>query len=131
MNPIIDWRGSRMFIPKSLGTSWLAGHWLGAEERVGTVRVLLDTVELEKLKMQKEVTTQISVLANPQFWMYTGGVQSTWNTMNEGEEKNEEDQKGKMNNDEQGYCTDYQCKMNSDDIVQDSNAVTDYGSKEK
>lgn len=141
VNPIIDWRGSRMFIPESLGVSWLAGHWLGSDERVGTVQVLSDTAELEKLKIQKELTTRISVLTNPQFWMYTGGVQATWNIMNEGHKKNEEkEQKGKLNDGERGYCTDCQCKlslctkhckMNSDDIVQDSNIVTDRVSDEK
>ena len=32
VNPIIDWRGARMFLPETLGTSFLAGYWLDDAE---------------------------------------------------------------------------------------------------
>ena len=40
VNPIIDWRGARMFLPDTLGSSFLAGFWLDAAEKTGTVKVM-------------------------------------------------------------------------------------------
>ena len=40
VNPIIDWRGARMFLPDTLGSSFLAGFWLDAAEKTGTMKVM-------------------------------------------------------------------------------------------
>ena len=34
VNPIIDWRGAQMFLPELLGSSFLAGFWLDAAEKI-------------------------------------------------------------------------------------------------
>ena len=61
VNPIIDWRGARMFIPESLGSSFLAGFWLDAVEKTGTAKVMYDKDELTKIQEQTELTAKISV----------------------------------------------------------------------
>ena len=66
VNPIIDWRGASMFIPESLGSSFLAGFWLD------TVKGMQDKYKLSKIQQQAELTAKISVLSTPRFWTYTG-----------------------------------------------------------
>ena len=90
VNPIIDWRGARMFLPESLGMSFLAGFWLDAAEKVGTVQVMQDKDKLQVIKTQSELAAKIAVLATPQFWTYTGDQGMKWHAVNVGEEKNEE-----------------------------------------
>ena len=51
--PIIDWRGARMFIPESLGSSFLAGFWLDAAEKTGTVKVMQDKDKLSKFNSKQ------------------------------------------------------------------------------
>ena len=67
VNPIIDWRRARMFLPDTLGSSFLAGLWLDAAEKTGTVHVLRDRDELLKIQQQNELRAKIAVLATPQF----------------------------------------------------------------
>ena len=40
VNPIIDWRGARMLLPDTVGSSFLAGFWLDATKKTGTVKVM-------------------------------------------------------------------------------------------
>ena len=89
VNPIIDWRGARMFLPESLGSSFLIGFWLDAAEKIGTVQVMQDKDKLQVIKDQIELAAKIAVLTTPQFWTYTGGQERKWHAVGVEDEKNE------------------------------------------
>ena len=54
-----------MFLPESLGTSFLAGFWLDAAEKIGTVQVMQDKDKLQEIKKQNELAAKIAVLTTP------------------------------------------------------------------
>ena len=117
VNPIIDWRGARMFLPESLGTSFLIGFWLDATEKVGTVQVMQDKDKLQEIKTQSELAAKIAMLATPQFWTYTGDQGMKWHAVNVGEEKNEE-------KNDTGHCIKSDCNLSHCNICNKMNVVS-------
>ena len=69
VNPIIDWKESKLYLPAAVGTSMLTGTWLQDNEKVQIVKVLAIAEELEALK-DKNVQRKIAVIKTPQFWEY-------------------------------------------------------------
>ena len=132
VNPIIHWWGAWMFLPESLGSSFLAGFWLDAAEKIGTVQVMQDKDKLREIKEQNELAAKIAVLATPQFWTYTGGQESKWHAVGVENEKHEK-------NNDIGHCigSDYNlihCKIcNKMNVVSRSLSVNDdtLGKKKK
>ena len=124
VNPIIDWRGAQMFLPESLGTSFLAGFWLDAAEKIGTVQVMQDKNKLQEIKEQNELAAKISVLTTPQFWTYTGGQERKWHAVGVENEKNEK-------NTDNGHCINSDCNLihcticNKTNVVSGSLSVSD------
>ena len=124
VNPIIDWRGARMFLPESLGTSFLAGFWLDAAEKIGTVQVMQDKDKLQEIKAQNELAAKIAVLTTPQFWTYTGGQEQKWHAVGVENEKNEQKT-------ENGHCIQSDCNLihcticNKTNVVSGSLSVSD------
>ena len=91
-----------MFLPETLGSSFLAGFWLDAAEKTGTVKVMQDRDALLKIQQQNELRAKIAVLATPQFWNYTG-EKNGWNKETEGDKK-------EKNLGDSGFCTNTDCK---------------------
>ena len=132
VNPIIDWRGARMFLPESLGSSFLAGFWLDAIEKIGTVQVMQDKDKLQEIKTQSELAAKIAVLTTPQFWTYTGGHERKWHAVGVENEKNEE--KGDTGHCINSDCNLIHCKLcNKMNVVSGSLSVNDdtLGEKKK
>ena len=40
VNPVVDWGGSKIYIPNAVHTALLQGHWLAGHMQAGTVTVL-------------------------------------------------------------------------------------------
>ena len=124
VNPIIDWRGARMFLPESLGTSFLAGFWLDAVEKIGTVQVMQDKDKLQEIRTQSELVAKTAVLTTPQFWTYTGGHGSKWHAVGVEKEKNE-------TKNDNGHCIGSDCNLihckicNKTNVVSGSLSVSD------
>ena len=116
VNPIIDWRGARMFLPESLGSSFLAGFWLDAAEKIGIVQVMQDKDKLQEIKTQSELVAKIAVLTTPQFWTYTGGQGSKWHPVGVENEKNEE-------KNDIGHCIGSDCNLIHCNIYNKMNIV--------
>ena len=49
VNPIIDRRGARVFLPEALGSSFLASFWLDYVKKTGTEKVMQDKDELSQI----------------------------------------------------------------------------------
>ena len=69
VNPIIDWKESKMYLPTAVGTSMLTGTWFQDNEKMQIVKVIAVAEELEALK-DKNVQRKIAVIKTPQFWEY-------------------------------------------------------------
>ena len=117
VNPIIDWRGAQMFLPETLGTSFLTGFWLDAAEKIGTVQVMQDQDKLQEIKTQNELTATIAVLTTPQFWTYTGGQERKWHAVGVEDEKKEE-------NKDNGHCIQSDCNVIDCTICNKTNVVS-------
>ena len=121
-----------MFLPESLGSSFLSGFWLDAAKKISTVQVMQDQDKLQKIKEQKELTAKIAVLTTPQFWTYIGGQEKKWHAVEVGNDKDE-----KKN--DIGYCIGSDCNLthckicNKNDFVSGSLSVIDntLGEKKK
>ena len=121
-----------MFLPNTLGSSFLAGFWLDAAEKTGTVKVMQDKDELAQIQKQKEMTAQVSVFHTPQFWTYTSSQDREWRAVSGEAKKNEREKErnGKMN--DIGHCNGSDCKLshcticNKNHFVSDSNNVNDH-----
>ena len=116
VNPIIDWRGARMFIPESLGSSFLAGFWLDAVEKTGTVKVTQDKDKLSKIQQQTELTAKISVLSTPQFGSYTG-EKKEWKKESEGDKNVVDESEICITSDCISFLCKIFCKNDSTDVV--------------
>ena len=68
INPVIDWKSSKLYFPASVGTSMLIGQWVN-DVAIQTVKILLVGEELEVLK-NKDIQKQIAVIRTPTFWDY-------------------------------------------------------------
>ena len=117
VNPIIDWRGARMFLPESLGTSFLTRFWLDAAEKIGTVQVMQDKDKLQEIKDQHELAAKIAVLTTPQFWTYIGDQEKKWHAVGVEDEKN----KKKKDN---GHCIQSDCNVIDCTICNKTNVVS-------
>ena len=51
VNPVIDWKEAKLYLPAAVGTSMLTGTWLQESEKVQTVKVIAVAEELEALKI--------------------------------------------------------------------------------
>ena len=66
VNPLIDWRSSRLYLPNDAGTSILSGDWVDQAHKTGTVKVLQHAEELAALRDTK-VQHSVTVLSFPKF----------------------------------------------------------------
>ena len=69
VNPIVDWCGAKLYIPKAVHPALLEGNWLADHVKVGTVTVLSSEEELNRLKDER-VRSNISMLKAPKFWKW-------------------------------------------------------------
>lgn len=67
MNPVIDRDSGKVYVPNAVHTALLQVDWLEGHMKTGTVIVLSNEEDLQKLK------AQISVLKIPNFWKYVEG----------------------------------------------------------
>ena len=115
VNPLIDWCNARVFLPRALGTPILPSTWLDAQQRIGTVRVLSSTDDLNALTDAKHQSA-ISVLKTPQFWEFTRDENTRWClSYLRGSKKcelgkKEKDGKKEKEVNELGICKDSVCK---------------------
>ena len=77
VNPLIDWKASRLYLPGSVGTSVVIGNWLDAQMKTGTVQVLYSADQLKDLQNEK-LQSSISVIQAPKFWKYNDSLKSSW-----------------------------------------------------
>ena len=69
VNPLIDWKLNRLFLPDAMGTTLLPSDWLDAQQHIGTVKVLYSAEQLTALQ-DTQVQSAVSLLRTPQFWDY-------------------------------------------------------------
>ena len=67
VNPIVDWRSRKLYVPNALNTSLILGEWMDEQVKIGTVQALSNENGLQKLK-DRGLKEKIAVLKSPKFW---------------------------------------------------------------
>ena len=66
VNPIVDWRSGKLYVPNAINTSLILGEWMDEQVKTGTVQVLSNEDGLQQLKDQG-LKEKIAVLKSPKF----------------------------------------------------------------
>ena len=110
VNPLIDWKLNRLFLPDAMGTTLLPSDWLDAQQHIGTVKVLSSAEQLTALQ-DTQVQSAVSVLRTPQFWDYCIDGNTRWcSNFKRGSKMNESKESGQKEKKVMDNCKLCSCK---------------------
>ena len=67
VNPMVDECGAKLYVPNAVHTALLQGDWLADHVQSGTVTVLSNEEDLQKMN-EERMQENISILKCPKFW---------------------------------------------------------------
>ena len=69
VNPVVDWCSAKLYVSNAVHTALLQGNWMSDHVKSGTVTVLSNEEDLQKMS-DEMMQRKISILKCAKFWRY-------------------------------------------------------------